>query len=335
MSSLPNPAAPPARTYCNPLIDLDFPDPAVFLAEDGLFYVYATQSHHPVVNLQVARSADLVSWETLDDAMPVKPDWASATQQFWAPSPIFADGRYFLYYSAKPDAALTNRSIGLALGVATSDRPEGPFVDSGRPLQGGQKFINIDPFPFDDPATGKRLLYWGSGFHPIKVQELAEDRISFAPGSTPVDLIEPDRTTDSADYQRLIEGAWVTLRDGFYYLFYSGDNCCGKRAHYAVMVARSASATGPFEVASEPFHHVVVANQRWNAPGHNSVIRDAAGDDWIVYHAVDRTRSRRAPRAAINSRRMMVMDRIVWRDGWPTVANGGPSSTDQPAPVTS
>ena len=36
-------------------------------------------------------------------------------------------------------------------------------------------------------------------------------------------------------------------RGDFYYLFYSGDNCCGPKAHYAVMVARSRSATGPFE----------------------------------------------------------------------------------------
>ena len=40
--------------------------------------------------------------------------------------------------------------------------------------------------------TGKHLLYWGSGFQPIKVQELAEDRISFAPGSQPVDLVWPN-----------------------------------------------------------------------------------------------------------------------------------------------
>ena len=40
-------------------------------------------------------------------------------------------------------------------------------------------------------------------------------------------------------YQRLVEGAWVHRRDGWYYLFYSGDNCCGPNAHYATLVARS------------------------------------------------------------------------------------------------
>ena len=105
------------------------------------------------------------------------------TWNFWAPHVVAHGGRYYLYYSAKPDAALTDGSRGLCLAVATATRPQGPFTDSGRPLQCGEGFVNIDPMAFDDPATGRRLLYWGSGFGPIKVRELAPDRLSFAPGS--------------------------------------------------------------------------------------------------------------------------------------------------------
>jgi arabinan endo-1,5-alpha-L-arabinosidase len=79
------------------------------------------------------------------------------------------------------------------------------------------------------------------------VQPLAPDRVSFAPGSRPTPLVDVERTADTTRYQRLVEGAWVVYREPWYYLFYSGDNCCGPRAHYAVMVARSRSATGPFE----------------------------------------------------------------------------------------
>ena len=144
-------------------------------AADGYYYVYATQGQHDgaMHNIQAARSRDLVSWERLGDALPVKPGWASRTQDFWAPHVTEHDGRYYLYYSAKPDAALTDTSRGLCLAVATADRPEGPFTDIGRPLQCGEGFVNIDPMAYDDPATGRRLLYWGSGFGPIKVQELA------------------------------------------------------------------------------------------------------------------------------------------------------------------
>ncbi|MFL6863105.1 MAG: family 43 glycosylhydrolase, partial [Allosphingosinicella sp.] len=157
-------------------------------APDGYYYAYATQTERDGVriNLQVARSRDLLHWTRLGDALPVKPAWASRTWDFWAPHAVRRDGRYFLYFSAKPDAALADERKGLCLAVATAERPEGPFTDVGRPLQCGESFVNIDPMAFDDPATGKRLLYWGSGFQPIKVQELAEDRMSFAPGSAPM-----------------------------------------------------------------------------------------------------------------------------------------------------
>ncbi len=71
-----------------------------------------------------------------------------------------------------------------------------------------------------------------------------EDRKGFAPGSRPKELIYP---SGLQQYERLIEGAFVVYRDPYYYLFYSGDNCCALPANYAVMVARSRSATGPFE----------------------------------------------------------------------------------------
>ena len=323
----------PQSRFTNPVLDTDFPDPTVIQAGDGAFYAYATQGGDPVRNIQVARSPDMVTWQIVGDALPVKPSWASRTQDFWAPDVHHAGGRYYLYYSAKPDAALTDQSRGLCLAVATAARPEGPFTDKGEPLLCGEGFVNIDPFAFDDPATGKKLLYWGSGFGPIKVQELSDDRLSFKAGSKPIDLVPVIKTEDAAEYQRLVEGAWVVRRNGWYYLFYSGDNCCGPKAHYAVMVARSRSATGPFEIRPRPLYLVVEANERWNAVGHNSVIRDAAGTNWIYYHGVDRQRPRSKPTDDVNTRRVMLMDRLMWRDGWPEVAGKGPSSGEQVGPV--
>lgn len=322
------------------MLDTDFPDPAVIRAKNGLYYAYATQAEQngQWINIQVARSPDLVSWEWLGDALPVKPTWASRTQEFWAPHVAEHDGRYYLYYSAKPDAALSDSSRGLCLAVATADRPEGPFTDMGQPLQCGGGFGNIDPFPYDDPATGRRLLYWGSDYSPIMVQELGPDRMSFAPETRAVELIPALRGSDPTDYQRLVEGAWVVLRGGWYYLFYSGNNCCGANAHYAVLVARSRNATGPFETLAQATgaRNSVILERRdiWVAPGHNSVVLDQAGEDWMLYHAVDARRPRSKPGAEINTRRVMLLDRIVWSDGWPRIEGGGPSTKPQPRPVT-
>lgn len=305
-----------------PAINADFPDPALLRAAGGYFYVYGTQGRHGdhMDNIQIARSHDLTHWQLLPDALPTKPSWASRTQDFWAPHVSAHDGRYFLYYSAKPDAALTDKSRGLCLAVAVAARPEGPFTDSGKPLICGDGFVNIDPMAFDDPATGKRLLYWGSGFKPIKVQELAPDRTSFAPGSAPLDLLATDPSDKPSNYRRLVEGAWVTRHHGWYYLFASGDNCCGPNAHYAVMIARSRSALGPFDLV-DPKHGglVVTADARWLAPGHNSVVEDGAGRSWIAYHAVDRRRPRAAASDELNTRRVMIVKRLYWRNSLPVV----------------
>lgn len=329
-----------SATYANRVLDADFPDPAVLKTSDGFYYAYATQGggDGAWLNIQVARSRDLVQWEQPRDALPVKPGWASRTQDFWAPHVSEHRGRYYLYYSAKPDAALADTSRGLCLAVATATQPQGPFTDVGRPLQCGPGFVNIDPMAYDDPATGKRLLYWGSGFGPIKVQELAPDRVSFAPGSRPIDLIHPVKSDHAAEYERLAEGAWVLRRGGYYYLFYSGHNCCGPNANYAAMVARSRSATGPFErlAAATGAPNSVILEKRgiWVAPGHNSVIEDRAGAHWILYHAVDSNRPRSKPKDEVNTRRIMLIDRLVWRNGWPQVEGGGPSTGPRPRPRT-
>jgi arabinan endo-1,5-alpha-L-arabinosidase len=271
----------------------------------------------------VARSRNLASWEYLGEALPTKPGWAAKTQDFWAPHVARDGGRSIMYYSAKPDNA--DERHGLCMAVATATAPAGPFVDIGKPLKCGTGFVNIDPMAYDDPATGKRLLYWGSGFEPIRVQELAADRISFARGSSPIDLVWPNKVKDA--FPVLVEGAWVIRRGGCYYLFYSGDNCCGAKANYAVMVARSKSATGPFETLEQatrkPHSIILQKSGRWFAPGHNAVVTDRQGRDWIVYHAVDVRRPRESADKEVNTRRVMLIDRILWRNGWPVVQ--GPS----------
>jgi arabinan endo-1,5-alpha-L-arabinosidase len=329
--------SPVAGTYANPVLDSDFPDPVVLKAPDGFYYAYATQTQigGKWINIQLARSPDLVNWQHLGDALPAKPDWASKTQDFWAPHVARHGDTYYMYYSAKPDAALSDDKRGLCLAVATAGGPLGPFVDIGKPLQCGEGFVNIDPMSFDDPATGKRLLYWGSGFQPIKVQELAPDRMSFAPGSKPVDLI-PIIKDDPNQYERLIEGAWVIRRGGWYYMFYSGNNCCGKDAHYAVLVARSRSATGPFQkfanATGAASSAILETRGTWFAPGHNSIITDAGGREWMVFHAVDLRRARTKPTDDLNTRRILLIDPIVWRDEWPRIDGNGPSTERKRAP---
>ncbi len=321
--------APEGATYANPVLARDFPDPTVIAGADGWYYAYATQStvEGQAVNIQVARSRDLVDWETRGDALPARPRWGDRQPDYWAPHVLYdaAQQTYFMYYSAHHDSLDAK-----CLAVATAPGPEGPFADSGAPLACGPGFVNIDPMAFDDPATGKKLLYWGSGFEPIRVRELDSSRLHFAPGSQAIPVVYPGL---DASYNILVEGAWVVLRDGFYYLFYSGDNCCGPDAHYAVMVARARSATGPFtrlgQANGTGSSAILEAQGRWNAPGHNSVVTDRAGVDWMFYHAIDREKPT-LDAATRADRRVMLMDRIEYVDGWPRIAGGHPSTTPRP-----
>ena len=132
------------------------------------------------INIQVARSHRLGPLGVSRRGIPNEAEWASKTQDFWAPHVIRdRGGTSCIFRQAKHvgRAARTvsrRRNGNLAGGPIRRHRPSAPVR---------QGFVNIDPMAFEDPATGKRLLYWGSGFEPIKVQELGPDRLSFAPGS--------------------------------------------------------------------------------------------------------------------------------------------------------
>jgi len=81
----------------------------------------------------------------------------------------------------------------------------------------------------------------------------------------------------------------------------------------------------------------VILEQRgvWIAPGHNAIAHDARGRHWIVYHAVDGRRSRSKPTDAVNSRRVMLIDPIEWRRGWPRVSGDRPSAVAHARPAAS
>lgn len=325
------PTPPTAVQYVNPVLNADFPDPAVVRAPDGVYYAYATQTTG--LRLQVSRSTDLVAWSAPAEALPTKPVWTSSGSNYFAPDVAYREGRYVMYYSAQADTT----AGAYCIGVAFSPSPTGPFQDVGRPLVCGPGFTTIDPQGFDDPQTSKRYLYWGSNSAPLVVRELAADRQSFAPGSATVPLVSPRPGNYLSAYDTdLIEGVWVTYTAPYYYLYFSGNRCCGVEAHYAVMVARAPSPTGPFEVlgAGGVAQPILQGLGPWQNPGHNAVVRDAAGAEWMLYHAISASNPYLNPGNTSVSRRPMLIDRITYVNGWPTVgAAGVPTSTPQTRPA--
>jgi arabinan endo-1,5-alpha-L-arabinosidase len=300
-----------AKLPVNPVYDHDFPDPTVIYAE-GKYYAYGTNSavKDKFINVQVISSVDLQNWKFEGDALPVKPNWGS--KDFWAPH-VFYDAalkKYVLFYSAQS----VQDGLGKCLGVAYADLPTGPFIDKGEPLLYGKTFEAIDPMAFIDPRTGKKLLYWGSAFEPIQVREMMDDWSDFKPGSEATALIWPSL---QLPYSRLIEGAWLDFHEGKYYLYYSGDNCCGDKANYATLVARSDHAMGPFELYQGNFstvadHAILSKDSVWLAPGHNSIFKDKSGKKWVAYHAIKRVSGATGYRG-----RVMCISPLRYKKGWP------------------
>ena len=120
--------------YVNPVLDQDFPDPAIILAPDGFYYAYATQTcrGEEWTNIQVARSKDLVRWEQLGDALPDKPDWARTTQDFWAPSVLYDGSTYFMRDMAHSISYRVKPSRTFDLRFASRYGCRRPSADKGR-----------------------------------------------------------------------------------------------------------------------------------------------------------------------------------------------------------
>ena len=224
-----------------------------------------------------------------------------------------------------------------AIGAATAPTPAGPWtfadepVVAPRPSGDGGWLWTFDPTQLTTP-DGRRFLYYGSYFGGIWVSELTPDGLRITGTATRVAM------------DNKFEGAYVVRRDGWYYLFASSANCCaGPTTGYSVSAGRSRDPRGPFLDrdglslnASRAGGTPVIApnGNRWVGTGHNGLITDLAGQDWLVYHAIDRADPYLDEPFGINERPML-LDRLDWIDGWPTVRAGAwASSTLAGKPVT-
>jgi serine/threonine-protein kinase len=299
--------------YKNPVVAYNAPDPSIISA-GGMYYAYTTQSVYThLVHLPVLVSRNLVEWHFLGDAVPKLPGWAEKTpSDSWGPDVVHINGAYRIYFALK-----SRRTGAMEIALAISRSPGGPFRVQKSPVLQVPGQNAVDPLVLEEP-NGRLLLYSGSYNQPIRVQQLSKDGKRSLGSPQPV--LAPSTETSYDDF---VEGPDLVSHGGFYFLFYSGDNCCGDHAHYAELVARSRSPFGPFERAGS--NPIVAANNYFYAPGHGSVFRDKSGAYFLLYHAMERSDP--------NGLRYLMLDRIDWHNGWPEVNGGkGPSHTPQVRP---
>jgi len=330
-------------SYVNPVTKQfadTFADPAVVRGRDGWWYSYATtdplrSGEGTAHRIPMARSRDLVDWQYVGDAFGPDqlPSWAAPDAALWAPDVRYVAGRWVMYYVVT-QTTVTAGPNDNAIGVATAPTPTGPWTDSGAPLVGPRPGQSGNPDDFlwtFDPAyllaaDGRQYLYYGSYYGGVFVTELAADGTGTVGTPTMVGI------------DNRFEGAYVVPRDGWYYLFASSSNCCaGPVTGYSVFVGRSRSPRGPFVdrqgvplSASRTGGTIVVTpnGNRWVGTGHNAMVTDPSGQDWLVYHAIDRNQPWLDDPFGIN-RRPTLIDRLDWIGGWPVVRAGRYASDDQ------
>ena len=291
--------------YHNPVIGIAAPDPTIIRANDGYFYLYATSR-----NVSIFKSQNLTDWIYVGSAFNEEQRPTIVVDAYiWAPDINYIDGKYVMYYSQSNWGGKWNNGIG----IAVSDVPQGPFTDLG-PLVTTKNIgvlNSIDPFYIED--DGQKYLFWGS-LHGIYGIKLSEDGLSIMPGAQKFQV--------AADG---IEGSYIHKHGDYYYLFASHGRCCdGLNSTYKVVYGRSDKIEGPYlsksgiPMLSGQYDMFLKGNDYVVGPGHNSeFIIDDAGNDWIIYHGYLRS----DPEAG----RLVFLDQIHWKDGWPFIENNSPS----------
>lgn len=242
-----------------PILEGFTADPAIRVFGDK-YYIYPTSDkpNWQTTDFSVWSSKNLIQWKKERMVMDVTKDLAWANIEAWAPDAIERDGRYFFYFCAKGQ-----------IGVATSDKPTGPFRDAlGKPLiaKDSVKTYPIDPYPFMDD-DGQAYLFFGNGT-PM-VYKLNRDMVSFD---------GPPATIPLRDFR---EGFVVFKRKGLYYFMWSVDDA--RSDDYRVAYGTSKSPFGPVEC---PTNNIVLKKSGLvKGTGHHSVVNVPGTDRWyVVYH---------------------------------------------------
>lgn len=299
-----------SQTYQNPVIKRSLPDPTVIKAQDGYFYIYATEDTH---NVPIYRSNDLVTWRYVGTAFTDKtrPMDFVPNGGIWAPDINYINGQYVLYFSKSE----WGKTWECGIGVAVSDRPDRGFHDAHKLFISSEVGIEncIDPCFVED--NGHNYLFWGS-FHDIYGVELTEDGLAVKEGCQPQKIAGG-----------LIEATMIVKHDGYYYLIGSAGTCCeGANSTYRLVMTRSRNLFGPYvdrngkTAVGDNFSPLLNKSPEVYGPGHCSeFVEDESGQTWVLYHGFQADN--------VDAGRVVYLDRINWgTGGWPTIQGMSPST---------
>ena len=300
------------KKYDNPVINQNAPDPSIIRGENGIFYLYSTETS-TIPNIPIYKSIDLINWYFTGTAFNDTTRPTSFDGNLWAPDVNYIDGRYVMYYSM----SVWGGEWSCGIGVAIADHPWGPYEDFMKLFDSKQIGVqnSIDPFFIED--HGEKYLFWGS-HHGIYGIQLADNGLSLKKGAEKFQIAGQGG-----------EGTYIHKHDGQYYLFQSVGTCCnGISSTYNVRVGRADNLKGPYyDRQNIPMMEstgtlLLKANSFVVGPGHNSeIITDDDGEDWILFHGYQRSNP--------SLGRLIFLEKITWEGGWPFIEGYGASMSSE------
>lgn len=274
-------------------------DPSVHVF-NGRLYIYPSHDresgipendngdHFDMNDYHVLSTDDVMQGEIVDHGVALKvSDIPWAGRQLWDCDIACKDGKYYLYFPLK------DRNDIFRMGVAISDKPEGPFIPQPDPIRGS---YSIDAAVFCDD-DGSYYMYfggiWGGQLQryrdnkaienpclpadnepalPSRVVKLSDNMLEFAEEPRPVIVLGEDgKPLFAGDPHRFFEASWMHKYKGKYYFSYStgdthllcyavGDNPYGPFTYQGVILTPVVGWTTHHSIAEYKgkwylFHH--------------------------------------------------------------------------------
>lgn len=274
-------------------------DPSVHVF-NGRLYIYPSHDresgipendngdHFDMNDYHVLSTDDVMHGEIVDHGVALKvSDIPWAGRQLWDCDIACKDGKYYLYFPLK------DRNDIFRMGVAISDKPEGPFIPQPDPIRGS---YSIDAAVFRDD-DGSYYMYfggiWGGQLQryrdnkaienpclpadnepalPSRVVKLSDNMLEFAEEPRPVIVLGEDgKPLFAGDPHRFFEASWMHKYKGKYYFSYStgdthllcyavGDNPYGPFTYQGVILTPVVGWTTHHSIAEYKgkwylFHH--------------------------------------------------------------------------------
>ena len=235
----------------NPFVQTWYTSDPAPMVHDGTMYVYTGHDEDGadffwMQEWRIYSTQDMVNWTDHGSPLALE-SFSWADDRAWASQCIERDGKFYWYICAH-----SRISNGMAIGVAVSDSPTGPFRDAiGKPLYEDGKWDHIDPTVMIDD-DGQAWLMWGNP--QVYYLKLNRDMVSYEGTVGMLPMTEEafggpmmSKREKGKQYKdSYVEGPWLTKRRGTYQLLYAAG---GVPEHISYSTAPS--PTGPWTYAGE------------------------------------------------------------------------------------